>query len=191
MINISALMRLVGNYEPMNEVSIKIPSKGKGTTQFKIEVRSRAGGGGHAGNVSQHGCSIKLDATVGGSRVNIPLIIPNGPYEKLSPKVMEKVQSGISTMYKRAGSNNVKLADACLQFAYDNQAVINMLWDCDNAETSPEGIALISFMENQAQEIDYFSTKRKSWKSEEEYNADVAKINTYVKDHIKKMKESK
>lgn len=188
MINISELMRLVGNYDSINESFIMIPGKGKSTKTFKIDVRSRSGGGGRAGNVSQHSCSIKVK--VDGTSTGIPLIIPPIPYDTLDEKGIEKVQGSIDTMYRKLKQSESKIGDACLQFAYDNQAAIVALWSI-NDETSPEGIALKDYMKERVSEVDYFSAKRKSWKSEEEYNADVAKINTYVKDHIKKMKESK
>lgn len=188
MIDINELMRLAEMHRnPMNEVSISIPSKGKSTSKFRITVRSKYGGGGHSGNISQHGCSIKFGIS---EKSDVPLVVPLIPYEEMNAKDARKIQEAIKTMYQRASKSNSKYADVCLQFAYDNQAAIVALWNCHGTERSLEGDAIISYIEERVTEVDYFSAKRKTWKTKEEYDADVLAVNRYVSDYIKRAKES-
>ena len=179
MIDIVKLMEAVENFGLMDESSIKFRTN----PECKIIVRSKTGGGGHAGNPSQHGCSIKL--MVKGIKSAVPLIIPEIPYEELDQVAAIKVQDSITELYRKTDNGKHYHADMCLQFAYDNQAAIVTLWNVDD-EASPEGEMIKEFMQHQADATNYYKTKRKTWKTRKEYDEDMKELNDYIKKNTRK-----
>lgn len=190
MIDIIKLMEAVENFGLMDESNVKlyVSSKAK-LDPVRIVVRSRHGAGARAGQVSQHSCSIKVKVNAHGD--GIPIRVPVGPVEKMDKKDLKKLEDSLVDSKRKidAAGGRKELYGIVMQFVYDNQEAIIMLWERPD-EHDKIAELLIEYLTDRGEQVDYYSTKRTGWKSEVELKSDRTAIESYIEDRMKKEKKS-
>lgn len=138
----------------------------------KFTIRRRNSGGGRAGAVSKHSCTIKHYAYNNPSGDEIH--VPQRSYHEYGKK--KRKDSMIDELYDL--KRHSKDGEALFRCICDNQALLVAIWFAPNAETER---ALILMLVNKIAEKDYYGQKVINGpKSNDELEKDRAEIEAYT-----------
>lgn len=142
----------------------------------KFTIRRHNSGGGRAGAVSKHSCTIKHYLK---GRRGIPVSIPQSSYYEYGKK--KGKSSIIDELYSLKSIN--KGGEALFRCICDNQAIITAIWKSSDDKTET---ALIKMLVERIIARDYFNTKPISApKTEKELDKDREEIKTYLASYNK------